>query len=67
MNASLFVGATFAAIEKDFENVYHARGPRVRSAWSVNRGTTLRFIKEFMNIVFATQTRGRVLALYDSM
>ena len=24
MNASLFVGATFAAIEKDFENVYHA-------------------------------------------
>ena len=25
MNASLFVGATFAAIEKDFENVHHAR------------------------------------------
>ena len=25
MNASLFVGATFAAIEEDFENVYHAR------------------------------------------
>ena len=25
MNASLFVDATFAAIEKDFENVHHAR------------------------------------------
>lgn len=25
MNAPLFVDATFAAIEKDFENVHHAR------------------------------------------